>query len=73
MTGLELTLAALRTHLAAVAWPRYEVRLIDSAQRVLCHPLLDRRPTARPHHRALSPRAQPRRLRSVLPAACGRR
>ena len=36
MTGLELTLAALRTHLAAVAWPRYEVRLIDSAQRACC-------------------------------------
>ena len=36
MTGLELTLADLRTHLAAVASPRYEVRLIDSAQRACC-------------------------------------
>lgn len=30
--GLEWTLAAMRAHLAAVAWPVYEVRLVDSAQ-----------------------------------------
>lgn len=33
MNGLERTRVAVRTHLAAVAWPRYEVRLIDAA----CH------------------------------------
>ena len=32
--GLQLTLAAVHTHLAAVAWPGYEVRLIDAQQRV---------------------------------------
>ena len=32
--GLELTLAAVHTHLAAVAWPGYEVRLIDAQRRV---------------------------------------
>jgi hypothetical protein len=31
--GGELTLAALRLHLAAVGWPRYELRLIDAARR----------------------------------------
>jgi hypothetical protein len=32
-TGLGLTLAAMRAHLAAVAWPRYELRLIDAPSR----------------------------------------
>jgi hypothetical protein len=31
--GLELTMAALRTHLAALPWPRYELRLIDTDRR----------------------------------------
>ena len=31
--GLELTWAALRAHLAAMAWPRYELRLMDARQR----------------------------------------
>jgi len=31
--GLELTLAAVRVHLATMAWPRYELRLIDAHQR----------------------------------------
>ena len=31
--GLDLTLAALRIHLAAIAWPRYELRLIDAQRR----------------------------------------
>ena len=31
--GLDLTLAALRAHLAAMAWPRYELRLIDTQRR----------------------------------------
>jgi hypothetical protein len=31
--GLELTLAALRAQLAAIAWPRYELRLIDAQRR----------------------------------------
>jgi DNA primase RepB-like protein len=31
--GLDLTLAALRAHLAAMVWPRYELRLIDAQRR----------------------------------------
>jgi hypothetical protein len=31
--GLELTLAAIRAQLAAIAWPRYELRLIDGQRR----------------------------------------
>ena len=31
--GLELTLAAIRAQLAAIAWPRYELRLIDAQRR----------------------------------------
>ena len=31
--GLVLTLAALRAQLAAIAWPRYELRLIDAQRR----------------------------------------
>jgi hypothetical protein len=31
--GLELTLAALRAQLAAISWPRYELRLIDAHRR----------------------------------------
>src|SRR4051812_43553235 len=31
--GLELTLAAMRAHLAAMAWSRYELRLIDIQRR----------------------------------------
>jgi len=31
--GLDLTLAALRAHLAAMVWPRYELRLIDAHRR----------------------------------------
>src|ERR1019366_9417746 len=31
--GLELTLAAIRAQLAAIAWPRYELRLMDAQRR----------------------------------------
>jgi hypothetical protein len=31
--GLELTLAAVQVHLAAMPWPRYELRLIDAHRR----------------------------------------
>ena len=31
--GLELTLAAIRAQLAAISWPRYELRLIDAQRR----------------------------------------
>jgi hypothetical protein len=31
--GLELTLAAIRAQLAAIAWPHYELRLIDAQRR----------------------------------------
>ncbi len=31
--GLDMTLAGLRTQLASMAWPRYEIRLIDTAVR----------------------------------------
>ena len=31
--GLELTLAAIRAQLAAIPWPRYELRLIDAPRR----------------------------------------
>jgi DNA primase RepB-like protein len=31
--GLELTMAAVRAHLAAVVWPHYEVRLIEAERR----------------------------------------
>jgi len=31
--GLELTLASLRAQLASIAWPRYELRLIDAQRR----------------------------------------
>jgi hypothetical protein len=31
--GLELTLASLRAQLASIAWPRYELRLIDAHRR----------------------------------------
>jgi hypothetical protein len=31
--GLDLTLTALRAHLASIAWPRYELRLIDARRR----------------------------------------
>jgi hypothetical protein len=34
MSSFERTQAAMRAHLLAVAWPRYEVRVIDHAQRV---------------------------------------
>jgi len=36
MSGLEWTLTAMQAHLTAVAWPHYEVRLIDAARRVCC-------------------------------------
>ena len=31
--GLDVTLAALRAHLTSMAWPRYELRLIDAQRR----------------------------------------
>jgi len=36
MSGLEWTLSALQAHLTAVAWPHYEVRLIDAVKRTCC-------------------------------------
>ena len=36
MSGLEWTLTAMQAHLTAVAWPHYEVRLIDAARRACC-------------------------------------
>jgi hypothetical protein len=36
MSGLECTLTAMQAHLTAVAWPRYEVRLIDTVRRACC-------------------------------------
>jgi hypothetical protein len=36
MRGWEWTLTAMQAHLAAVAWPHYEVRLIDAVRRACC-------------------------------------